>query len=122
MLRRLLPAVACLVLLPAVPIAAQAAQTTPPKTWVDKDTGHRVWRLTDEPNSDGLKKNDSVPHTFVRFLDERVGQNAPVHTVARAATSARMNSGVEPQQPPTNDAPASRSALKCEAKYSAVVA
>ena len=29
-----------------------AAQTkTPPRTWVDKDTGHRVWRLTDEPNS-----------------------------------------------------------------------
>src|ERR1700761_7521504 len=23
----------------------------PPKTWVDKDTGHRVWRMTDEPNS-----------------------------------------------------------------------
>ncbi len=23
----------------------------PPKTWVDKDTGHRVWRVTDEPNS-----------------------------------------------------------------------
>ena len=39
-----------------------------------------------------------------------------------AATSARMNSGVEPQQPPTNDAPASRSAAKYEAKYSAVVA
>jgi len=23
----------------------------PPKTWVDKDTGHRVWRVSDEPNS-----------------------------------------------------------------------
>lgn len=23
----------------------------PPKTWIDKDTGHRVTRLTDEPNS-----------------------------------------------------------------------
>ncbi len=23
----------------------------PPKSWVDKDTGHRVWRVTDEPNS-----------------------------------------------------------------------
>ena len=23
----------------------------PPRTWVDKDTGHRVWRLSDEPNS-----------------------------------------------------------------------
>jgi oligogalacturonide lyase len=23
----------------------------PPKTWVDKDTGHRVWRISDEPDS-----------------------------------------------------------------------
>jgi oligogalacturonide lyase len=23
----------------------------PPKTWVDKDTGHRVWRVSDTPNS-----------------------------------------------------------------------
>src|SRR5580698_6195695 len=23
----------------------------PPKTWVDKDTGHRVWRVSDEPQS-----------------------------------------------------------------------
>jgi oligogalacturonide lyase len=23
----------------------------PPKTWVDKDTGHRLWRVSDEPNS-----------------------------------------------------------------------
>src|SRR5882757_9646508 len=23
----------------------------PPKPWVDKDTGHRVWRISDEPNS-----------------------------------------------------------------------
>ena len=43
----------------ALPLAA-LAQTTippsrsgaiPPKTWVDKDTGHRVWRVSDEPNS-----------------------------------------------------------------------
>ena len=57
MLRRLLPALACLALAPAVPIAAQTAQTAPPKTWVDKDTGHRVWRLTDEPNSGGFYFN-----------------------------------------------------------------
>jgi len=25
---------------------------TPPKTWIDADTGHRVTRLTDEPNSE----------------------------------------------------------------------
>jgi oligogalacturonide lyase len=30
---------------------------TPPKSWVDKDTGHRVYRLTDEPGSSGLYFN-----------------------------------------------------------------
>src|SRR5438270_13750673 len=33
---------------------AQSSSPTkelPPKTWVDKDTGHRVWRVSDEPNS-----------------------------------------------------------------------
>jgi oligogalacturonide lyase len=30
---------------------------TPPKTWVDKDTGHRVWRLSDEANSGGFYFN-----------------------------------------------------------------
>jgi oligogalacturonide lyase len=33
--------------------AAKPSETgaMPPKTWVDKDTGHRVWRVSDEPNS-----------------------------------------------------------------------
>ena len=30
---------------------ASASSLTPPKTWVDKDTGHRIWRISDEPNS-----------------------------------------------------------------------
>src|ERR1039458_6959106 len=38
------------------------AQTTPagsapPRSWVDKDTGHRVWRLSDEHNSGGFYFN-----------------------------------------------------------------
>src|ERR1700730_8884331 len=38
---------------------AQAISTKelPPKTWVDKDTGHRVWRISDEPNSGGFYFN-----------------------------------------------------------------
>jgi oligogalacturonide lyase len=40
----------------AFPLMTQAQSNTttkelPPKTWVDKDTGHRVWRISDEPNS-----------------------------------------------------------------------
>jgi oligogalacturonide lyase len=38
-----------------VPVTLQAAD--PPKTWVDKDTGHRVWRLSNEPNSGGFYFN-----------------------------------------------------------------
>ncbi len=45
----------------AFPLAL-VAQTTPggsmpPKSWVDKDTGHRVWRLSDEANSGGFYFN-----------------------------------------------------------------
>jgi oligogalacturonide lyase len=38
-----------------LPLAAQ--DKTPPKTWVDKDTGHRIYRLTDEPGSSALYFN-----------------------------------------------------------------
>ena len=44
----------------ALPSVAQTAPTPgaiPPKTWVDADTGHRVWRLTDEPGSSGFYFN-----------------------------------------------------------------
>ncbi|GAC1415117.1 MAG: hypothetical protein NVSMB62_02110 [Acidobacteriaceae bacterium] len=33
------------------PTKASVTGEMPPKTWVDKDTGHRVWRVSDEPNS-----------------------------------------------------------------------
>jgi len=36
---------------------APAMTKLPPKTWVDKDTGHRVIRLSDEPNSSGFYFN-----------------------------------------------------------------
>jgi oligogalacturonide lyase len=39
----------------SIPLAAQ--DKTPPKTWVDKDTGHRVYRVTDEPGSSALYFN-----------------------------------------------------------------
>ena len=33
------------------------AGQAPPRSWVDKDTGHRVWRMTDEANSGGFYFN-----------------------------------------------------------------
>ena len=46
----------------ALPFTTQAQSNSPtkelpPKTWVDKDTGHRVWRMTDEANSGGFYFN-----------------------------------------------------------------
>ena len=32
----------------------QSNDQPPPREWIDKDTGHRVIRLTDEPNSQSL--------------------------------------------------------------------
>src|SRR5580704_5593112 len=33
------------------PTPTSVTGKVPPTTWVDKDTGHRVWRLSNEPNS-----------------------------------------------------------------------
>lgn len=44
---RLLAIAALIALLPLL----VHAQKQPPTTWVDKDTGHRVWRISSEPNS-----------------------------------------------------------------------
>jgi oligogalacturonide lyase len=42
----------------AAPAFSQSSMDkTPPKTWVDKDTGHRMWRLTNEPGSSGFYFN-----------------------------------------------------------------
>jgi oligogalacturonide lyase len=42
----------------ALALMAQfAGAATPPSTWVDKDTGHRIWRLTPEPGSSALYFN-----------------------------------------------------------------
>ena len=40
-------------------VATTMAAQTPPKTWVDADTGHRIYRLTDEPNSASLYFNQN---------------------------------------------------------------
>jgi oligogalacturonide lyase len=43
----------------AVSACVVLAADPPPKTWVDPDTGHRVVRLTDEPNSASLYFNQN---------------------------------------------------------------
>jgi oligogalacturonide lyase len=47
-----------LVLLPLACIAqTKPGDPMPPRSWVDKDTGHRIWRLSDEANSGGFYFN-----------------------------------------------------------------
>jgi len=47
-----------LVTLPLACIAqTKPGDPMPPRSWVDKDTGHRVWRLSDEANSGGFYFN-----------------------------------------------------------------
>ncbi len=48
---------ASLVPLPLAFAQKAASSEDLPRTWVDKDTGHRVWRLTDEPSSSGFYFN-----------------------------------------------------------------
>lgn len=54
-------AAAALLALPASaqrdPLKPSTTGAVPPKTWVDKDTGHRVWRVTNEPGSSGFYFN-----------------------------------------------------------------
>jgi oligogalacturonide lyase len=57
MSRILVASLAAVVLLPISARAADEAKSAPPRTWVDKDTGHRVWRLSSEPNSGGFYFN-----------------------------------------------------------------
>jgi oligogalacturonide lyase len=52
------PIVLASVLLPLACIAqTRPGDPMPPRSWVDKDTGHRVWRLSDEANSGGFYFN-----------------------------------------------------------------
>ena len=39
------------------PLKPSTTGAVPPKTWVDKDTGHRIFRVTDEPGSSGFYFN-----------------------------------------------------------------
>ena len=43
----------------ALPAFLARGEEAPPKTWIDPDTGHRVVRLTDEPNSASLYFNQN---------------------------------------------------------------
>ena len=60
----------------------------PPKTWVDQDTGHRVYRVTDEPGSSGFYFNVNAYSKDGRFMV----YSAPdgIHTLELATRKTRL--------------------------------
>ncbi len=59
-LRRIACACAALAAAPNLTVVLRADSPAPPKTWIDPDTGHRVHRITDEPESASLYFNDNA--------------------------------------------------------------
>ncbi len=83
MLRHVLAAAALFALLP---VAVHAAE--PPRTWVDKDTGHRIWRLSDQPNSGAFyfNVNDFTPDHKTMIYTAPDG----IHTLDLATRQTRL--------------------------------
>jgi oligogalacturonide lyase len=68
--------------------AGLALAESPPATWVDKDTGHRVWRLTPEPDSGSLYFN----YTAITPDGRWMVYNAPdgIHGLELATRKTRL--------------------------------
>ncbi|HEY4358584.1 MAG TPA: oligogalacturonate lyase family protein [Acidobacteriaceae bacterium] len=83
--------------------SAQVTQpgATPPKTWVDKDTGHRVFRLTDEPGSSAFYFNVNAYSPDDRYMIYTAPDG--IHTLEMATRKTRL---LVPNPPRPADAPA----------------
>jgi len=80
----------------------------PPKTWIDKDTGHRVWRVSDEPNSGAFYFNVNA---FTPDHNQMV-YNSPegIRVLDLATMTTRM-------LVPNQAAPATRGSRACYGCY-----
>jgi oligogalacturonide lyase len=76
----------------------------PPKTWVDKDTGHRVWRVSDEPNSGAFYFNVNAYTPD----GKQMVYNSPdgIRVLDLATMTTKMLVPNLPPPPPSPDAPA----------------
>jgi oligogalacturonide lyase len=102
-----------LVPLAALTFQAQAFQrdnkpsetgAVPPKTWVDKDTGHRVWRVTDEPNSGAFYFNVNAYTPDGKQMVYTAPDGIRVLDLATMTTKILVPNPSPP--PPSADAPA----------------
>ncbi len=67
---------------------AAAPNPEPPRTWVDKDTGHRVIRLTDEPGSSAFYFNVNGYSPDDRFMIYTAPDG--IHTLELATRKTRL--------------------------------
>ncbi len=76
----------------------------PPKSWVDKDTGHRVLRITDEPNSGAFYFNVNAYTPD----GKQMVYNAPdgIHVLELATMTTKILVPNPPPPPRSADAPA----------------
>jgi oligogalacturonide lyase len=83
----------------ALALPAMAFAADPPKTWVDKDTGHRVIRFSDEPGSSGFYFNVNAysPDGKLMVYNARDG----IHVLELATRKTRL---LVPNPPPPPDA------------------
>lgn len=72
-----------------------------PKTWVDKDTGHRIYRLTDEPNSSAFYFNVNAYSPDGRYMVYTAPDG--IHTLEMATRKTRLLVP-NPPAPPDSDA------------------
>ena len=90
-MRTQLRSIACTTLLAAASLAAQGPQQTgpaPPKTWVDSDTGHRVWRISDEPGSSAFYFNVNAYSPDKRFMIYTAPDG--IHTLEMSTKKTRL--------------------------------
>ncbi len=87
---RIIPRLAGVAALAAFLLSSAYAQKpqTPPHSWIDKDTGHRVIRLTDEPGSSGFYFNVNAYSPDGRLM----AYNAPdgIHVLDLTTMKTRL--------------------------------
>ncbi len=75
---------------------------TPPTTWVDKDTGHRIFRLTDEPGSSGFYFNVNAYTPDGRQMIYNAPDGIHVLTLATRKTRLLVRNPPRPATPDTD--------------------
>ena len=88
------------------PAVAQSGQT-PPRSWVDQTTGHRVFRLTEEPGSSGFYFNNNAYSPDGRMMIYTAPDG--IHVLDLASRKTRLLVANPRQSSSSSQDPAARS-------------